>query len=409
MAFSIADFGRAETANCGPREAPERVGRDGRLRARYSGRMRLDDARTRRYHRLQLGLSGLSLVLSAALLAGLLATGAAAALARAAAELTPRWWVQLAIAVGVIGGVHALLTSPVRWLAGFWLPRRYGLSHQPFGAWLWDGVKAAALGGVIGLAVVEAVYALMRVTPWWWLASAGVLLAGSVFLTLVAPIWLVPIFYDLKPLGDAALGERLVRLARRVGAPVLGVWVTDQSRKSRTANAAVTGLGRTRRIILFDTLVQGFTGDEVEAVLAHELAHHVHGDIWRGLAIQTGVTLATFWAADHLLRAGAAALGLGGPADVAGLPLFGLIVMGAGLVALPVVNGWSRRVERQADDFALDAISDPEPFIGAMERLADLNLARRDPHPVEEFLLYSHPSIGRRVARARQRAGRSGP
>ncbi len=371
--------------------------------------MRLDDARTRRYHRLQLGLSGLSLVVSAALLAGLLATGAAAALARAAAELTPRWWVQLAIAVGVIGGVHALLTSPLRWLSGFWLPRRYGLSHQPFGQWLWDGVKAAALGGVIGLVAVEAIYALMRATPWWWLAGAGVLLVGSALLTLVAPIWLVPMFYDLTPLGDAALGERLVRLARRVGAPVLGVWVTDQSRKSRTANAAVTGLGRTRRIILFDTLVQGFTADEVEAVLAHELAHHVHGDIWRGLAVQTGVTLATLWVADRLLGAGAAALHLAGPADVAGLPLFGLIVMGAGLVALPAVNGWSRRVERQADDFALDAISDPEPFIGAMERLADLNLARRDPHPVEEFLLYSHPSIGRRVARARERAGRSGP
>jgi STE24 endopeptidase len=370
--------------------------------------MRLDDARTRRYHRLQLGLSSLSLVVTGAVLAGFLATGASAALARAAAELTPRWWIQLAIAVAVIGGVHALFASPLRWLSGFWLPHRYGLSHQSLGAWLWDGLKGAALGGVIGLALVEAVYALMRATPWWWLASAGVVLAGSAFLTLVAPIWLVPIFYDLKPLGDAALGERLVRLGRRVGAPVLGVWVTDQSRKSRTANAAVTGLGRTRRIILFDTLVQGFTADEVEAVLAHELAHHVHGDIWRGLAVQTGVTIATFWVADHLLGVGAAALHLPGPADVAGLPLFGLIVMGVGLVALPVVNGWSRRVERQADDFALDAIADPGPFIGAMERLADLNLARRDPHPVEEYLLYSHPSIGRRVARARERAGRSG-
>ena len=136
-------------------------------------------------------------------------------------------------------------------------------------------------------------------------------------------------------------------------------------------------------------------------MLAHELAHEVHHDVGRGLLVQGAFTLATFWVADHLLKAGAIGLGLTGPADLGGLPLLGLILMALGLVALPMGNGWSRRVESQADDFALRMGGNPEAFIAAMERLGDLNLAERDPHFVKEFFLYSHPSITRRVARAR--------
>src|SRR5262249_51682143 len=212
---------------------------------------------------------------------------------------------------------------------------------------------------------------------------------------------LAPLFYRLAPLDDATLRDRLLRMAEKAGVPVLGVWVADQSRKSRTANAAVVGLGSTRRIILFDTLIREFTPDEVEAVLAHELAHHVHRDVARGLLVQSAVTLATFWAADQILDVGSRWLGLHGPADLGGLPLFGLVLMALGLVALPLANGWSRHVERQADDFALRTAGDPEAFIGAMDRLGDLNLAERDPHYVKEFLLYSHPSVARRIARAR--------
>ena len=360
--------------------------------------------RARRYHRLRFALSALELALSIGYLVALLATGASAALARWLADLTPHWWLQVALALIALGGVYRVATAPLAVVGGFRLPRRYGLLHQSFGRWLWDGAKASALGGAIGLLAVLLIYAVLRATPWWWLWSALGLLAGSVLLTLVAPIWLAPMFYRLTPLPDGALRRRLVGLGDRLGVPVLGVWVADQSTKSRTANAAVTGLGRTRRIILFDTLATGFTDDEVEAVLAHELAHHLHGDIWRGLVVQTAITLGILWIADHLLRAGSAALELAGPADPAGLPLLGLIVTGASLLALPLANGWSRRVERQADDFALRATRDPEPFVGAMERLADLNLAERNPHPLKELFLYSHPSVGRRIARARSLA-----
>jgi Zn-dependent protease with chaperone function len=365
------------------------------------------DEDARRYHRIRFWLSLLGLGLGVGYLAALLATGAAGRLAAAAAAWTPRPWLQLAIVLAAFAAGWRLLTLPLAWLGSFWLPRRFGLLHQSFGRWAWDAVKAAAIGGTLALAGAELAYGLLRLTSWWWLLSALAFFGASVLLTLVAPIWLLPLFYRLVPLPEGPLRTRLIGLAARTGVPVLGVWVGDQSRKSRTANAAVIGLGRTRRIILFDTLLHEFTEDEVEAVLAHELAHHAHADMWRGLAVHGVVTLATFWLADRALAVGAARLGLAGPADLAGLPLLGLIVLGVGLVALPLTNGWSRHVERQADDFAVRALGRAEAFVGAMERLARLNLAERDPHPLKEALLYSHPAVGRRIARARVMESRS--
>jgi len=363
------------------------------------------DARARAYHRRQLALSLAELALSASYLIVLVETRAAVHLAERLATWTPRWWLALAVAVLVLGGGYRLLSLPLAWLGGFWLPRRYGLLHQSIGRWLWDAAKTALIGGALGLVAVEVLYGLMRWSPWWWLWGAVVFLGGYALLALVAPVWLVPLFYRPTPLADGPLKSRLLALAARVGVPVTGVWVVDQSRKSRTANAAVTGLGRTRRILLFDTLLDTFTADEVEAVLAHELAHQLHGDIRRGLLVQGALTLVTFWVASGALRAGGVWLGLDGPADIGGLPLFGLVLLVVGLAALPLANGWSRHVEHAADRFALETLPGPAPFIGAMERLATLNLAERDPHPVEEFFLYSHPPIGRRIAYARQFPG----
>src|SRR6185295_17906660 len=185
-----------------------------------------ETARARVYHRRQLALSLLGLVLSVAYLLLLIETRAAAHLARHVARWTTAWWLELAVVVIVLAGAYRLLTLPLQWLGGYWLPRRYGLLHQSLGRWLWDAAKAALIGAALGLLAVLTVYTL---------------------LALVAPIWLVPLFYRLTPLPDGDLRARLLALARRVGVPVTGVFVVDQSRKSRTANAAVTGLGRTRR------------------------------------------------------------------------------------------------------------------------------------------------------------------
>jgi STE24 endopeptidase len=357
-----------------------------------------------RYHRLRLllGLGGFALTVG--YLVSLLATDAAGALDDAIAPVIGRWWGRLAVVAAGIGLGQALVGFPLRWVRGFWLPRRFGLLHQPVSAWVADRAKAAGLGAALGLGGVLVVYALIRATPWWWLVATGVFVVVGIALAALFPVVVVPLFYRLTPLADAALERRLLALARRAGVAAIGVWVVDQSRKSRTANAAVVGLGRTRRIVLFDTLITGFREDEVEAVLAHELAHHVHGDTRRGLLVQGALTLVTFGLTAALLDAGVRLWGLHGPADPAGLPWLALVLMLLGAVQLPLTNGLSRRIERQADDFALALTGDPAAFIGAMERLGHLNLAERRPHWLKEFLLYSHPALDRRIARARGEA-----
>jgi STE24 endopeptidase len=357
-----------------------------------------------RYHGLQLWLGLGGFALRGVFLLAVLGSGAAVVLAEVGATLSDRWWAQvLVVAVG-LGVAQALIALPLGWVRGFWLPRRFGLLHQPIGGWLADRAKAAALGGALGLAGVLVVYGLLRATPWWWLVAAAVFFLVGVALAALFPVVIVPLFYRLTRLGDPALERRLLALAGRAGVAVLGVWVVDQSRKSRTANAAVVGLGRTRRIILFDTLATGFREEEVEAVLAHELAHHVHGDLRRGLVVQGALTLATFGLAAWLLDAGVGRWGITGPADPAGLPWLALVFMLLGAVQLPLANAFSRRLERQADDFGLALTGDPAAFVSAMERLGTLNLAERRPHRLKEILLYSHPALDRRIARARGEA-----
>jgi STE24 endopeptidase len=357
-----------------------------------------DDAA--RYHRIQLALGALGLGLGAAYLLVALCTGA---VTRLTVALTGwPWWMQIALVVSVLGVVHRALIAPLAWVRGWWLPRRYGILHQPLSAWITDQAKAGALSALLALGSLEVIYALLRTTPqWWWLAAAAIFIIVYVLLALVLPVWIVPLFYRLTPLADEGLRARLLALAARVGVPAASVWVADQSRKSRTANAAVLGLGRTRRIVLFDTMLD-FAPREVEAVLAHELGHHVHHDMWRGLAAQGALTLVGLAIAHGALGLGVAWWQLHDVADPAGVPWLALVLGAVGLATLPLANGYSRRIERRADEFALRVTRDPDGFVGAMERLAALNLAERRPHRWKELLLYSHPAIDRRIAHARE-------
>lgn len=356
------------------------------------------DEGARAYHRWRLILSAARLGVTTIVLA--LATHLATGVAR---PPHPAHWPALALIVlielAVLGAAVQLAAAPLIVLAGYRLPRRVGLLHQPWRHWLIDRARGLAISGALALVAFEILYALLWLTPRWWIAAAAVFFAGYVLRTAIAPIWLFPLFYRLTPLGDQGLRDRLLALATRARVPVLGVWVGDQSRKSRTANGTVTGIGRTRRMILWDTLLRQFTPDEIEFVLAHELGHHANGDVRRMLLLQGALALGKFWLADRLLRLGARRWGLDGLEDPAGLPWLALVLMGLGLAAAPIVNAYSRRIEAEADDFAVGLTRNVPAFVGAMERLAALNLAERRPSRLREFLLYTHPSVDRRIAR----------
>jgi len=327
---------------------------------------------------------------------------------RALLSSTVNDWLRVAAFGAVFGGIYFLIDLPLSYYSGFLLPHRYGLATQTLLGWISDQVKGILVGGILGLLVLEVIYAVLRAAPeTWWLWAGGILLSFNVILANLAPVLLFPIFYKFKPLEAeyADLAERLVRLAERAGTRVRGVYQFDMSRRTKAANAALTGLGNTRRILLGDTLLAEFTPDEIETVLAHELGHHVHRDIPIGILVESVITLAGLFLASLGLQWGVKVFGFAGVADIAALPLLGLVMGAFGLVIMPLGNAFSRWRERRADAYVLQATGNGAAYASALTRLANQNLAEADPEPWVEFLLYSHPALSKRIAMAKELGG----
>ena len=309
-------------------------------------------------------------------------------------------WLVVPIFLIIFGLTAEIVTFPLGVYSGWHLPRQYGLSHQTFRDWLLDLAKGSVIGGVLGLGMVELLYwGLRRLPDWWWLAGGAVYLLFSVVLSNLAPVLIMPLFNKFTPIEDAALRERMLGLAERAGTQVRGVFTMDFSRRTTAANAFVTGIGGSRRFVLGDTLIANYTPEEVEVVMAHELGHHVHGDIWRGMAFDTIVTLIGLFVANLLLHAGVDAFGYREVGDVAAFPLFALILSAFGLVTMPLTNAYSRAHERAADAYALTLTGNAPAFVTAMQRLANQNLAETDPPRWVVLLFYSHPPLADRIQR----------
>jgi STE24 endopeptidase len=290
---------------------------------------------------------------------------------------------------------------PMTYYQGFILPRRYGLSHQKFSAWISDRAKASALGFVLGLVVVILVYWMLdRLPDLWWLWAGIFLLLLSLLLTRLTPTLLLPIFFKLEPLGDVKLKKRLMNLAKRARAPISRVFTIDLSSKGTTANAMLAGLGKTRSIILTDTLLQKYTPDEIEVILAHELGHHLHKDIPKLIALQAAMILLGLYLSNLVLTASLIPFGFQGVADVAAFPLLLISIAAFGLIITPLTNAYSRYVEASADEAAIELTANPQAFISAMTRLTNQNLSVADPNLWSELLFYDHPPYTKRVSLA---------
>jgi STE24 endopeptidase len=286
---------------------------------------------------------------------------------------------------------------------GFRIERRYKLSTQRFRAWAWDECKGLLVGLVMGGVVVELLYFTIRQWPQnWWLLAWAFFMVLFVLLAQLAPVVLFPIFYKFEPLENEDLRRRLVVLSERAGTRVRGVYRWRLSEKTKKANAALTGLGATRRIILADTLLDNYSADEIEAVLAHELGHHVHRHILKSIFVQAGVTFVGFFAANWTLHYAVDhhLFNFDQISDFANLPLLVLVSIVLSFLLMPALNAYSRYNERQADRYAFESISSIEPFISSMNKLAEQNLAERTPAKWVEWFFHSHPSISRRLAAA---------
>lgn len=363
----------------------------------------------RAYARIKFRLGVVSAGLDLVILIWLAFSGASLALAQGLQSELGRQnasgWLVLGYGVVLILG-FSIIGLPFS-IAGKVIERRYQLDRQSWPGWLGDELKSLALELVLGIAALELIYALLRGSPrYWWLWSWAAFVGFTVVMAQLAPVLLLPLFFKFRRLSGATPEEseliaRLTRLGERARAPIHGVFEWKLGEKSAKANAALTGWGATRRVIVSDTLLQSSTPVEIEAVFAHELGHHVHRHIPKGMVLQSGLWLLGFWLSAQVLQSLTPRLHLSGVSDIAGLPLLALVAMVTGLIFMPLSNAFSRRMERQADDYAFTTIGATGPLVSGLTKLAQRNLAEVSPPRWKELLFYSHPSIARRIERAK--------
>ncbi|MEN8615136.1 M48 family metallopeptidase [Dehalogenimonas sp. THU2] len=299
--------------------------------------------------------------------------------------------------------VYALITLPLDYYGGLVLPRRYGLSRQDNQSWLADHVKSLSMGIAFGAIAVAALYFMLQRSPdWWWLFAWAALMAVSLLLTVLAPVVIIPMFFKMKPMKEGELKDRLEALAARTGVKVGGIYVIEFSEKTTLANAAVMGLGYTKRVAISDTLIEQYSPDEIELVMAHELAHQRHADVWRLYGFQAVTFMFMFglgaWVFDYLVTA----MDYVNLTDPAALLMLLVALFAAGVPAMPLSGWFSRRLEAAADAYALDLTGNPEVFISAMTKLTDQNLSEARSSSFFERLGQGHPSYNDRVKMAEE-------
>ena len=361
--------------------------------------------KAKKYQGIRRKLTLFHLILTPSLLVILIASGWTFGMRQNAVVLVGvSEWGVVAVYFVLFSLFFLIFDLPLAFYSGFALEHQFGLSNQSFGQWLWELGKKTLLSFALSLGLLECLYGIIRVDPahWWvwaWAAYAFV----SYVLGKVFPVLIVPLFYKYGSLEDKELEAKILKLAARFDMPAENVYSLNLSKTTKKANAAFMGIGRTKRVVLSDTLISHFTHPEVEVVVAHELGHYKHHDVWRLLGFGLLASLVAFTAGFLEMNALVPALSLNSAADVAGLPLLFLIFYVVNLILMPIMNGYSRRRERAADIFALKALETREVFVSCMNKLGEQNLADPEPPAWYEWFFYDHPSIARRIKMAENR------
>jgi len=351
--------------------------------------------KARQYSKLTWRLLFIELGIGIVLLLALLLSGASAKLAEFLVFPLP-WSAALYFLILAFG--LGIMMAPLGYYQGFVLPHRFGLSHQKLASWLADRTKALALGLLLAVGLIIAAYWLIEFLPsLWWLAAWVIVLLVSLVLTLLAPTILVSLFFKSEPLPDGELKQRLACLAQRAGIDIKDIFTINLSSKSTTANAMLGGFGKTRRIILSDTMLKEYSPEEIEVALAHELGHHLHHDIARLFWVQAMAFLLAFYLANLALEGGVALFPYHTIGDIAGLPWLLMVLLALFLILRLPLNWYSRHIELAADKAALELSDNPEGFINLMTKLTDQNLSEAEPVHWERVLFRDHPSYNERV------------
>jgi STE24 endopeptidase len=363
-----------------------------------SAGMEENSARAKQYSRIRTRLVIVQLVLTAVFLLVMLFSGASSALSEVVTSRVGNFHLQVALYLAAFGVIYYFVFLGLDFYGEFLLEHKFSLSNQTVPEWLKRSVKRGLLSFLVLLILVEALYFSLRHFPeHWWLLATGAWVILTVVLGKIAPALIIPLFYKCVPLGNKELKERLLGLGGRCGVEVSEVFEIRLSAETRKANAAVAGLGKSRRILLGDTILKDYSDEEIEAVFAHELGHIRLGHIRKILCFGAAASLLGFYLSFLLYKWEADSLGLEVIHDMAAFPLLALILMALGLVLVPMQLWYLRHLERQADMFAVEHIEEPESFGSAIRKLAKQNLIDASPSRLEEVLLYDHPPVSKRL------------
>ncbi len=357
--------------------------------------------KAKRYSSLKLILSVTSVLLSFAVTILILISGFSGAIAAYALSVSSAPYIALLIFAALFGAITGIVTFPISFYSGYVLEHKYGLSNQTLLQWGWEHLKGLLIGIPIGVPILLVFYYFLRTyESLWWLPVGIALFLFSVLLSRIAPVIILPLFYKTTPLADGMLKERILALCSKTTMNVRGIFTFNLSKTTKKANAGFTGIGRSKRIILGDTLMENFREEEIESVFAHELGHYVHGHIRKSIVSGTFIVFTGLFLTAKLYALSLGWFGFTSPDQLAALPLLTIWLGLYSFVTTPVSNILSRRHEYEADRYALKATENTEAFVSTMQKLADMNLSDAAPHPLVEWFFYSHPSIEHRIRAA---------
>jgi len=360
-----------------------------------------NELKEKAYNRIKIRLNIAGMVIDLGLLVLLAFSGLALFIA-AHSTVTGNDYVNFLVFVFLCGLLFSVISIPMDFYGGYVVEHRFGLSNQTVAGWVKENLKGTALNIVIGVPVALAFYWFIRSTGnLWWFWFGIFVFVLSVLLARLAPVLIFPLFYKFKELDSGEIRERVEKILADVNIKIKGIFSFNMSKDTKKANAGFTGLGKTKRIILSDTLLENFSVDEIAVVFAHEAGHYKYRHIVKNIIFSTIVIFVSFYLCGLSYEWTVSKMGFTALHDLAALPVLMLYLSLFGLLLMPLTNSISRRYEYQADAYALKTTGNIEAFVSTMEKLAAINLADKEPHPVVEFFFYSHPSIKRRIEAAR--------
>jgi len=309
-----------------------------------------------------------------------------------------RWLLYLA-AIGVFWELVSLPFS----IGHHSIERSHKLSKQTYLNWFWDRCKGYFVGIIIGTIALGALYlCVLYASDLWWAVACVLFIGLSIVLAQLAPVVLIPLFFKLHPMEPNPLKERLLNLCKKYGINVFEVYHLGMGDKTEKGNAAFVGLGKTKRIMIGDTLYKKYSEEEVEAVFAHELGHQLHNDLWKGIGFSSIMMFVSFYFAKLISETWALPYFESKFSDPLGIFLFFVVLS---IVQMPMgvlQAAFTRRMENAADDFALKKIGVGKALADSLEKLTVQNRSQFYPNPIREFLSFSHPAPWRRILRLRQ-------